>query len=62
MDGGVYSTTSEYDPETGALIKDNSVFDQERTNGWWQQISEIIPDAGRPVIDVSIDEASADVI
>lgn len=59
---GVYSDTSVYDPETGAMIKDNSEFDQARVSGFWQQISEIIPDAGRPVINMAIEGASEDVV
>ena len=62
MNSGIYADSSVYDPETGAMTKDNSLLDQARVDGFWQQISEIIPDAGRPVINNAIDEASADVI
>ena len=62
VNSGIYSDTSVYDPETGAMTKDNSEFDQARINGFWQQISEIIPDAGRPVINEAIEGASEDVV
>ena len=58
LDSGIYADTSVYDPETGEMTQNNSVQDQARVDGWWQNIAAIIPDAGRPVIEKAIEAAS----
>ena len=40
----------------------DAVADDKRIAGYWQQISEIAPDAGRPIIEAAIDEAVLAVI
>jgi hypothetical protein len=49
MNAGIYADTGD------------AIADQARIDGFWRQISEIIPDAGRPVIEQAIEAAAAEV-
>jgi len=61
VNSGLYADTSEFDND-GVMTVDNTEVDQARIDNYWQVIGEVVPDAGRPVIDAAIDAATVDVV